>query len=52
MTEVPSPCQRICTLDFNTEQCSACKRTLVEIECWQIYTDSEKLAILEEIKGR
>jgi predicted Fe-S protein YdhL (DUF1289 family) len=50
--EIVSPCQRKCSLDINTEYCNSCKRTLVEIECWSIYTNEEKLEIIVQLKGR
>lgn len=48
LTEVPSPCVRICRLQDGI--CVGCKRTAEEITLWTRFTDSQKLAVLERIK--
>lgn len=49
---VPSPCVGICAIDQTTGWCYGCKRTLEEIGQWLGYGESERLALLEELKTR
>lgn len=47
MTEIASPCMKICQRDSNGV-CFGCRRTLEEIENWFKYTDEEKEAVIEK----
>lgn len=47
---VPSPCVRLCKIDPSTGLCIGCKRTLEEIKEWIVYSDEEKLRVLEKIR--
>ncbi|MEJ2539497.1 MAG: DUF1289 domain-containing protein [Gemmatimonadota bacterium] len=52
MTEVPSPCTRLCRLDRSRSRCVACHRTLEEIRVWPRATREERLAILRSVRCR
>ena len=47
-----SPCNRVCTLDLQTEVCVGCFRTLDEISHWTRYTNAERQAIRAALAGR
>ena len=49
---VDSPCNDICTTDSESGLCVGCGRTLNEIANWLIYSDSEKISVLKELKVR
>ncbi|PID46878.1 MAG: DUF1289 domain-containing protein [Proteobacteria bacterium] len=49
---VPSPCVKRCALDSVSGLCSGCLRSADEIREWMILSREEKLAVLENIKGR
>jgi len=46
---IPSPCTANCALDTDFRSCTACGRTLPEIESWPTATDEEKYAILRRL---
>ncbi len=48
---IESPCEDICVLDENMV-CIGCKRTREEILKWLVYSDEEKLAVIENCKKR
>ena len=52
MSEVPSPCNRVCTIDLDTGYCIGCARTLDEISAWAMITDAERQAIVDKLPGR
>ena len=49
---VDSPCNDICTTDSESGLCVGCGRTQNEIANWLIYSDSEKISVLKELKVR
>jgi len=51
MTDIPSPCMKICFKDSN-DVCFGCRRTGEEIGNWSKYTNEEKKEILEKIRHR
>lgn len=51
MTEIPSPCMKICHRDSNGV-CFGCRRTTDEIGNWSKYTNEEKKEVLEKIRHR
>lgn len=52
MREPPSPCNRICRINPETNWCLGCRRTLTEIADWPMLTASEKHALLDELASR
>ena len=50
MTQVGSPCRKICTLEDGV--CIGCFRTQDEIREWIIYTDEQKRVVLEKLQER
>lgn len=51
MTEIPSPCMKICHRDSNGV-CFGCRRTTDEIGNWSKYSNEEKKEVLEKIRHR
>ena len=49
---IESPCIKLCKLDANTQRCTGCKRTILEIQQWAYLTDLERTAIIEELSQR
>jgi uncharacterized protein len=52
MTETPSPCANICSVDPSGQWCVGCGRTLDEIAGWQEASETERQAILESLPER
>ncbi len=50
--DVPSPCINVCTMDERTGLCAGCYRTLEEIAKWSDYTQEQKRALLDRLRGR
>ncbi|HEX6635882.1 MAG TPA: DUF1289 domain-containing protein [Usitatibacter sp.] len=50
--EVPSPCNKVCTVDPATGLCIGCLRTLDEIAAWGGMTNAERRAVLEALAER
>jgi predicted Fe-S protein YdhL (DUF1289 family) len=49
---VPSPCTNVCRIDRRSGWCEGCRRTVEEITGWPLASDTERLAILEELPKR
>ena len=47
-----SPCIKVCQMDPLRGLCLGCKRTLDEIARWPSMSDSERDALLEDLKDR
>jgi predicted Fe-S protein YdhL (DUF1289 family) len=45
-----SPCVSVCELDIHTQTCTACNRTMEQIENWMHYSKEQRKAIMKEIK--
>ena len=52
MTETPSPCLAICSLDHTDEYCTGCGRSLDEIAGWLMANEAERRAIVEQLPER
>lgn len=52
MSDVPSPCNRVCTIDLDTGYCIGCARTLDEISAWAMITDAERQKIVDALPAR
>ena len=51
-SDVPSPCNKVCTLDASTGLCLGCRRTLDEIARWSAMTNEERRAVLQLVEAR
>ena len=49
---VESPCKNVCELDPNTGLCLGCKRTVDEIQNWNLKDNKEKMMITKKAKNR
>ena len=49
MEYIKSPCIKICRQDSNGV-CFGCQRTIEEIGNWSLYTDEQKLDVIENAK--
>jgi uncharacterized protein len=47
-----SPCKNVCELDPNTGLCLGCKRTIEEINNWNLKDDKEKIIITKKAQNR
>jgi uncharacterized protein len=47
-----TPCVKNCTLDFVTDLCFGCGRTLDEITGWASFSDAERRRIMAELPQR
>jgi predicted Fe-S protein YdhL (DUF1289 family) len=52
MTEIETPCDKICTVDPASGLCFGCGRSLAEIERWTQYGDGERSRIMAELPQR
>ena len=50
--EVPSPCNKVCQIDFRTGLCLGCLRTGAEIGAWSNLDAAAKRALLAELERR
>ena len=50
MTQVGSPCIKVCTLE--DDMCIGCFRTQDEIREWMIYTDEQKKIVIDQLEER
>ena len=49
---VESPCKNVCELDPNTGLCLGCKRTVEEIQNWNLKDNKEKMMITKKAQNR
>lgn len=47
-----SPCQQVCSIDKESDQCFGCGRTPQEIAHWTLLPAVERAAILEQLPSR
>jgi uncharacterized protein len=52
MSEVQSPCVKVCVLDPVSRICTGCGRTLDEIGNWLRLSDMERLKVAAELPDR
>jgi hypothetical protein len=43
---VPSPCRKVCALDWKTDLCLGCGRTRTEIAAWTTLSADDKRRVL------
>jgi predicted Fe-S protein YdhL (DUF1289 family) len=51
MERVKSPCVNVCLMDYRTDLCMGCHRTIHEIMIWQKMSNDEKKATLRSIEN-
>ena len=44
-----SPCIKVCQIDAHAEVCIGCGRTEAEIGAWSMYSDAERLEIMQRV---
>ncbi|CAN5488710.1 hypothetical protein BH10PSE6_BH10PSE6_15870 [soil metagenome] len=49
---VVSPCKGICIMDYKSNLCVGCKRTIDEIARWPMMNDDERRTIVDSLKAR
>ena len=49
---VKSPCVEICLVDPKTNLCIGCKRSLLEIENWNKFSNLKKNEIMDKLNAR
>jgi predicted Fe-S protein YdhL (DUF1289 family) len=52
MAPIPSPCDKVCTVDPVSGLCLGCGRSLAEIERWTDFTDCERARVMSELPQR
>jgi predicted Fe-S protein YdhL (DUF1289 family) len=52
MTDIESPCNKVCTVDPISGLCIGCGRSLAEIESWIRYSADERAGIMAELPRR
>jgi uncharacterized protein len=52
MTDIASPCNKVCAVDPIAALCVGCGRTLIEIEGWTRFSADERARIMAELPGR
>jgi predicted Fe-S protein YdhL (DUF1289 family) len=49
---IESPCNRVCTLDPDTDLCLGCGRSLAEITAWTRMSDAERAQVIADCGRR
>jgi uncharacterized protein len=49
---IESPCNRVCTLDPDTDLCLGCGRSLAEIMAWTRMSDAERATVMADCGRR
>lgn len=52
MSEIESPCLKICLLDAKGQYCLGCYRTRAEVGDWMSMTDDERSAVMAQLPAR
>ena len=52
MSEIPSPCTNVCTIDAATGWCAGCLRTIDEIAAWGSLDDTARRAVWKRLPAR
>src|SRR5262245_17974063 len=52
MTEIASPCNKICVVDPHAALCVGCGRSLDDIAGWVRFSPEERTRIIAELPGR
>ena len=52
MSEIDSPCNKVCVVDASSGLCIGCGRTLAEIGSWLGLTSDQRRRIMAELPAR
>ena len=52
VSETPSPCTSVCTIDAATGWCAGCMRTIDEIAAWGSLDNAAKRAVWKRLPAR
>jgi predicted Fe-S protein YdhL (DUF1289 family) len=52
MSQISSPCTKVCTIDPRSKLCLGCGRSLSEIGQWTSMSETERLRIMRELPQR
>ena len=52
MTDIATPCEKICIVDHASGLCLGCGRSLAEIERWTTFGENERVGIRSELPRR
>ncbi|MEO8313058.1 MAG: DUF1289 domain-containing protein [Caldimonas sp.] len=52
MSEIPSPCTSVCTIDTSTGWCAGCLRTIDEIAAWGSLDGVARRAVWKHLPAR
>ncbi len=52
MTDIESPCNKVCVVDPISALCIGCGRSLAEIAGWIAFDHGERARIMAELPGR
>jgi hypothetical protein len=52
LSEIPSPCTSVCTIDPATGWCAGCLRTIDEIAAWGSLDGAAKRAVWKRLPAR
>jgi predicted Fe-S protein YdhL (DUF1289 family) len=52
MSEIETPCLKICMLDAQGQYCMGCYRTRQEVGDWLIMSPDERAAVMDQLTAR
>lgn len=52
MTQVSTPCIKLCIIDPPSGLCQGCGRTVGEIQIWSVLPEADRLAIMSTLPAR
>ena len=52
MSEIETPCKKICLLDLQGQYCMGCYRTRQEVGDWMSLSDDERAAVMDQLAAR
>ena len=52
MTQVSTPCIKICIIDPPSGLCQGCGRTMTEIQLWPRLAEADRLCVMAKLPGR
>jgi predicted Fe-S protein YdhL (DUF1289 family) len=52
MSDIATPCEKICIVDHACDLCLGCRRSVIEIQRWTAFNEDQRLGIMRELPGR
>lgn len=52
MSEIETPCKKICMLDAQGRYCMGCYRTREEVGNWLTMSEDERAAVIDQLAAR